>query len=137
MEWKRWYRRPAISLWNHLLPTRERKNSVTSPLFFNRGNYKIIHKFSLFSKSYNDLQYHFVVFYYIIHLKMSLFKSYTTFVLYYNIIHLVCTFALYHPCQISAPAIFVFHSTCRTPWRTTHRDEREASHSHEVIHYHC
>ena len=79
--------------------------------------------FPLFSKSYNDLQYHFCCFYYIIHLEMSLSKSYTTFVQCYNIIHYVCTNALYHPC-------------C-TPWCTPHQHEREVSHCHEVFHFHC
>jgi hypothetical protein len=64
-----------------------------------RGNYNIIQNFAHFAKSYNDLQYHFVVFYYIIHFEMSISKSYATFVQNYKIIHLFCTSAVYHSCS--------------------------------------
>lgn len=54
---------------------------------------------------------------------------------YYKIIHFVlCTSALHHPCQISAPVIFVIHSTCHTLWWILHQHEHEASsHCHEVL----
>jgi predicted homoserine dehydrogenase-like protein len=57
-------------------------------LIKSRGNYNIIQNFAHFAKSCNDLQYHFVVSYYIIHIEMSISKSYATFVRNYNIIHM-------------------------------------------------
>ena len=38
---------------------------------------------------------------------------------------------------VSAPAIFIFHSTCRTRWCTSHQHERDASHCHVVFHHRC
>jgi hypothetical protein len=64
-----------------------------------RGNYYVIQNFTRFSKSNNDLQYHFVVFYYIIHFEMSISKSYAHFAQNYNIIHIFSTSALYHSCS--------------------------------------
>jgi hypothetical protein len=59
----------------------------------------VIQNFTRFSKSNNDLQYHFVVFYYIIHFEMSISKSYAHFAQNYNIIHIFSTSALYHSCS--------------------------------------
>ena len=38
---------------------------------------------------------------------------------------------------VSAPAIFIFHSTCRTRWCTSHQHEHDASHCHVVFHHRC
>ena len=69
------------------------------PKIVSRGNYNIIQNFAHFAKSYNDIQYHFVVIYYIIHIEMSISKSYAFFVQNYNIIHILGTSVLYHSCS--------------------------------------
>ena len=97
------------------------------------GNYNIISIFAHFSKSCNAFQYHIVCFYHIIHFKMSVTKSLATFVQYYNIIHVVCTSALYHAfdnfcsCHLCLPQHFSY---------SVLYIEHEVPHCHVLFHHH-
>ncbi len=99
-----------------------------------RGIFNIIHLFYHFTKSYNDRLYHFVWIYYIIHLKIPYLISSVSFVIYYNIIQMNYNIIHFLTC---AHAIAIFYSTCRTPSRTSHQNERKMSNCHDLFRCQC